>query len=179
MRRAALFTLLLVPLWAQAHADRSIPIGDDGHLYELPAEFGEGRLGVTFYPHHGKPAIGGVMLAVGKNQTELPGCLTRLLKTTAMADIQASASWNHDEASSPYYLKVAFPQPGVSAGTAFQNGYVLLFNLRSARLIRMTRAVTTARGKVVQYYQIDLSRPCSKDNERVAGNWQKIGSGAP
>ena len=176
---SGLAAMLFMALPAHAHKDRIIPIGPQGELYELPAEFGVGRLHVSFHTNAGKPAISGVMLALGQNQTELPGCLARLLKTSAASDITASASWYHNETQLPYYLQLDFPNPGVIPGTPYHSGYLLLFNLRTASLMRMSRAAAGARGKTVKYVDIDLSKPCARDNERVVGGRHRAAAGAP
>ena len=101
---------------SSAHQDRVITIDDDGGLLGLPIEYGPAKLQIAFSTastqHGWAPPISSVVLSLGKNRTELPDCLTRILNSKSLTDVAISASWYHSEEHLPYYLNVMFLDPG-------------------------------------------------------------------
>ena len=162
MRFAASLFAISAVLFADtcsAHQDRVISIERDGTLAGIPAEFGPGKLEVTFATSpQGEKRIGTLVLQLGKNRTEIPRCVTDLINTQRRSDIRAAASWYHAELKElPYYLVVTFYDSRPISST-LRPGYRLLFNLHTAELFRMDAMTVHADGG--QDVPVDLNDLC-------------------
>ena len=78
-----------------------------------------------------------------------------------MFSVRALASWYHEEKVLPYYLSVQLTDPGHNKESSYNSGYSLLFNLRTARLIKMEVQIASDGGNAVQFVPVDLSERCS------------------
>ncbi len=145
-----------------AHQDRIIHIANDGSLSEIPKQFGPANLQVTFSPSPTDgPTVSSFELTLGTHKTKLPVCVTGLLTTVRLSDIQATASWYHEPALLPYYLNLTFFDPGYKKGETYNSGFTLLFNLNTARLIQMEALIVRNNGKSIQSVPVDLMSRCS------------------
>lgn len=160
-RVLAVFTLAVCSV-CYAHQDRIVQIRGDGSLTAIPAEFGPSALHVTFSPTSaGGPPVSSIELALGKQKTRLPTCVTAVINTVRIDDIKASASWYHDETALPYYLNVEFLDPGYNAKASSNPGYSLLFNLRTSRLMEMKVLIVLDQGKRHRVLPLDIAAMCS------------------
>ena len=162
MLRSLLLAALLSGGICRAHQDKIIAIGADGTLVGLPSEFTPARLQIAFVPpgSERRAPISWIQLTLGKQSTRLPFCLTALLKTEVLSDVEASASWYHDERSLPYYLNLKFYDPGRRGEPDFDSGFSLLFNLRTARLMQMNVNVARKQRNQAQMLPLDLAALC-------------------
>jgi hypothetical protein len=131
---AGLLTILLTTSAAYAHKDRILTLNPDGSIPEIPASFGRAYLMVSELGTD-QPII---QFKVGKQQSTLPACVSRLIRSKSQKDIRLSGSWYHDEGILPYYANIQFNDPG-SSPTAYENSvYRILYNLHNAKLIKLT-----------------------------------------
>jgi hypothetical protein len=141
-----------------AHRDIRVTVEDDGTLVGIPPDYGPAALHVAFASSTGGPRIATVVLDLGRNHTRLPACVTGLLRTSAMNDIRASASWYHDESIVPYYLNLEFFDPGYNASAWANAGHSLLFDLHTGKLLQMQALIV--QGKSLQHGAVDLAARC-------------------
>jgi hypothetical protein len=166
--------LLLASGTCFAHKDRIVDIESDGTLSAIPVAFGPAALRIAFSDAgSGSPPVSSVELTLGARKISLPGCVTALLQTARPEDVRALASWYHDEKSFPYYLSVTFFDPGYHPQSGYNSGYSLLFNLRTARLIRMEVLIARNKGKALQSVPVDLAERCPRQElERFKDAWR-------
>src|SRR5262245_7167409 len=137
-----------------AHRDRRLTVTDDGAIVGIPSQYGAAALHVAFESSTGDPKVSAVVLDLGRNHTRLPDCVTRLLTTRNMGDIEALASWYHDESIVPYYLALEFFGPGYSPSRWANSGHELLFDLRTGRLLQMKAMI--GEDQRLQFAPVDL-----------------------
>jgi hypothetical protein len=172
--QAFFLVLLLASSACFAHKDRIVDIESDGTLSAIPEAFGPAALRITFSEaNSGRPPVSSVELTLGARKTSLPACVTALLQTARPEDVRAMGSWYHDEKSLPYYLSVQFFDPGYRRQSDYHSGYSLLFNLRTARLMRMEVLIARNSGKALQSVPVDLAARCSpQELERFQDAWR-------
>jgi hypothetical protein len=112
-----------------------LSVQPDGLIPEIPASFGRVSLKIKGLGS----AAPMVQFRVGKHLTDLPSCVTRVIRTKSQSDIRVAGSWYHDEKTIPYYVNVEFYDPGYVRGRLSNSNYSFLFNLRTAQLISITR----------------------------------------
>src|SRR6185312_11112122 len=154
---SALFIVgLLLAGPALSHEDRILPIRADGTIANIPAKFGPAKLQVSFSgPASGDAPISAIVLSLGSHQTRLPLCVTGLLLSQNMRQVRATGSWYHNGAVLPYYLDVTFFDPGQDPTDWSASGYSLLFNLRNAKLLKMSVRIRRDNGHSVQQVPVD------------------------
>lgn len=156
---------VLVSSVCSAHQDRSITVKADGSLEGFPSEYGPANLHVEFAleERSALPIASSITLNLGKNRVSFPGCLTGLLQIRSISQIFATASWYHDEGLLPYYLKFDFVDPGYdeSRWPPNQGYYSLLFNLRTAKLMRIEVNIVRDSGRSMQSVPVDLAQLCN------------------
>ena len=174
LRTLMLSTLLAAASASHGHQDRIVELKTDGTLSAIPAAFGPAALRITFsQAKNGEPPVSSVELTLGARRIALPICVTGLLHAVRIQDVQASASWYHDEKSLPYYLSVQFFDPGYDRKASFNPGYSLLFNLRTARLMQMEVLIVRDKGKAMQSVPVDLAARCSpQELEKFRDAWR-------
>jgi hypothetical protein len=147
---------------AFGHQDRVVRIQADGTLDGLATAYAPARLRLGFASVDGEPHVSALALELHGRRTELPMCVLGLLNSERLADVQASASWEHDEAILPPYLSLRFLDPGQDAKATATSAFTLLFDLRSAKLIEMqVEIVRTAHQRTVtQIVPVDLQARC-------------------
>jgi hypothetical protein len=160
--------LLLSTQVSRAHQDAVIGLEDDGTLLGIPAEFGPGKLEVSFASpsnHDGwHPPVSSVVLTLGKHRVLLPKCATAFLNSQSLKDVYVSASWHHSQSLLPYYLNVVFFDPGYGVREETP-GFRLLFNLRTAKLMRMQVMLLEHAGTVGRDLPLDLKEMCRDSDE--------------
>lgn len=130
--RTILFLLAFFTGAAEAHRDRLLHIEADGSIQDIPVLFGPVRLIVEGLGSE-NPLI---QLKIGTNQTTLPACVARLVRTRNVAGIRVTGSWYHDETGSlPYYLNIRFFSPHYDTQRSDDSSQEFLFNLHNAKLI--------------------------------------------
>ena len=163
MRLVLVMILVLMSPPVAAHKDRVIAISDDGALVGIPDEFGPAQLLISFStPGDNNYAVSHVELRLGKSMTDLPRCLTALLKTLTLDDVRATASWYHDTTHLPEYLNVKFFDPGYDKSRWANPGYSLLFNLRTAEMISFEILIVRDGGKSIQQLPVDTDELCTR-----------------
>lgn len=173
-RHLSFFLGLLVGLFVFAdncfaHADRILGVAPDGTITGLPSEFLPAHLRVDFESAGGRYGISTVRLLLGRHQTTLPACITKLLRTQSMDGVRVAASWYHETTSLPYYIHLNFYDPPYDKIRTFdfQPGYTLLFNLRTAELMGFNQIVVNDRDRSVVAPSIDIEAICSPDEIRA------------
>jgi hypothetical protein len=164
--------LALVSFACIAHQDALLKVQADGRIDGLPPEYNPASLRIAFSQNDepGWPPISGLALNLGGRSVVVPQCVTRLVLTRSMKDIQVVASWYHNTSVSPPYIEVALFDPG-HEDLPTRPGYRLAFNLSTAKLFRMD--VAFLRGKSDIYNApVDVSQLCPdsdvlKFSERV------------
>jgi hypothetical protein len=145
---------------ASAHRDRILHVEADGSIPDIPASFGEARLILEGLGSN-KPLI---QLRIGANQTTLPPCVARMIRTTRAADIQVTGSWVHDEkASLPDYLNIQFFDPGHDSKRSYNASHQFLFNLHNARLIDAKAFEANLAGNGGRFRALKLPAGCELD----------------
>jgi hypothetical protein len=157
---AITLALALAPSSAFAHEDRAIQIRPDGTLDGLAPAYAPARLRLAFAPVDGEPRVSALALELHGRRVELPMCVLGLLNTERAADVQASASWEHDETILPPYLSLRFLDPGQDPKAAATSAFSLLFDLRSAKLIEMQVEIVHAARHRTQSVPVDLQARC-------------------
>lgn len=181
-RHLSFFLGLLVGLFVFAdncfaHADRILGVEPDGTITSLPSEFLPARLRVDFESASDKPAISSLRLLLGRHETTLPTCITKLLRTPSMDGVQVAASWYHETTSLPYYIHLDFYDPPYNnfydppydktRNFEFKPGYTLLFNLRTGELMWFHQIVVNDRDRSAVESSIDIEAICSPDEIRA------------
>ncbi len=176
-RYILVLTVVFFGQTGSAHQDRVITIDRDGSLVGLPVEYGSAKLQVSFATASNQagwtPPISSVVLSLGKNRTQLPECLTRVLNSKSLNDIAISASWYHSEERLPYYLNVMFLDPGYTVRDEAP-GFRLLFNLRTAKLMRLEVMLLEHGGTIGRDLPLDVGELCEGSGdlaEIVDGMW--------
>lgn len=155
---ALLLTLALFGGSAEAHKDRILNVEADGSIRDVPAQFGPVRL-IAQGLGSAKPSV---QLRIGAHQATLPECVAQTIRSAKMADIQVTASWYHDEKSGlPFYLKIAFRDPGADSSRDYHSSHEFLFNLRNADLIDATRVEAGQSGNGAQFRPLTLPAGCA------------------
>ena len=165
--RLALASLALCGSACFAHQDTVLTLAPDGTLAGLPAAHAPARLKLGFASVQGAQHVAALALELRGARIELPMCVLGLLNTERVGDMQASASWYHDEAVVSHYISLKFFDPGDAPAASSKGGFSLLFDLRSARLIEMTVDVVHARERRVQSIPVDLRARCGEDEARA------------
>jgi hypothetical protein len=142
---------------AEAHKDRVLHIEADGSIPDVPAAFGPARLIVEGLDSV-KPLI---QLRIGANQSTLPDCVARTIRTANAAEIQVSGSWNHDEKGPlPYYLNIRFFDPGYDPKRRYNSSHEFLFNLHNAKIIHAEEFEANQSGNGGQSRTLKLPMGC-------------------
>jgi len=147
---------------AVAHQDRVLQIRPDGTLDGLAPPYAPARLRLSFATVEGEPRISALALDLHGRRVEVPMCVLGLLNSERVAEVQASASWEHDETIVPPYLSLRFADPGQDPKADASSGYTLLFDLRSAKLIEMQIEVVHAARHRTQTVPVDLQARCGE-----------------
>jgi len=145
----------------EAHQDRGLTVTDNGTILELPAEFGPASVKIEFAQ---SPPIASITLRLGKNIVKVPKCATGFLTSRSMKDVAVAASWYHEESVIPYYLSMHFFDPAHNSNGWSNPYYLLIFNLRTARLLSMDAHVVMDEGKTFQDLPLDLAFSCSAED---------------
>jgi hypothetical protein len=146
------------------HVDARILLHGDGRLEGLPAEFGPASMKVEFAKRGSDVnAIESVTLTLGSSTVRLPPCLVGHVYTTKLDDIVVSASWYHMETRVPHYLMVRFLDPGHQGPKLERSGYSFLFDLRSAKVMRMEVVIVREGGKSRQAVPVDMNALCGAE----------------
>jgi hypothetical protein len=153
-------TLVILALLAGpagAHRDRILHIEADGSIQDIPAAFGPARL-VLKGLGSDEPLV---QLRIRENQTTLPSCVTRMIRTTDVAEIRVTGSWYHDEKKSlPYYLGIQFFDPGYDPKRNCNSSHEFLFNLHNAKLIHARTFEANQSGNGGQSRALELPADC-------------------
>lgn len=157
-----LFLLFFTSGVANAHQDRILSVQPDGLIPEIPAFFGRASLNIKGLGS----AAPMVQFRTGKYLTDLPSCVTRLIRTKSRSDIRITGSWYHDEKTVPYYVNVKFYDPGYDSGSWGKSNYSFLFNLRTAQLISITRFEADRSGNGGTDTPIELPKGCQVSSSR-------------
>jgi hypothetical protein len=145
-----------------AHKDMTILLKEDGSLERLPKEFGSASLQVEFSANKNSSSpIDSVTLNLGNNHNRFPKCITKMLPTKRLSDIQIMGSWYHDETDLPYYLNLKFYDPD------HKQAYELLFNLHNAKLMQIERSITVKDG--IDFLAVDIINKCSSEELKGFG----------
>jgi hypothetical protein len=163
---AALLALSILGGASHAHSDRVLAMHGSGQLSGLPEEFGPAELRVAFASDGGGPKITSMQLRLGKARTLIPPCVCGILQSSSYADIRVKGSWYHEESGLPYYLHVDFADPDARAEARWKPGFSMLFNLRTAKLIRMDIQVLRENGNAVQFVPVDVRGLCPEEEVR-------------
>lgn len=161
----AFICLLLISENCFSHKDRIITLSKDGHLEGLASEYSPASLHIQFAPRNTDSAasIESISLDLGKNHVSIPICVTGLLHFQNVNQISIWASWYHDENLLPYYLGVDFYNPGYKGNHRANSGFMLMFNLRTAKLMQMKAMIVLNNGKVMQDIPVDIKDLCMPD----------------
>jgi len=155
--RSLLLISALVVGTAYAHQDRILTILPDGSIPEIPA-----HLGPVFLEISGLgTAAPTVRFRSRTHRTNLPACATRLINTRQLKDVFITGSWYHDESRLPYYVSVKFYDPGYVKSRPYNSSFNVLFNLRTAQIIKIQRFVATPSGDGGQFQEVDLPKGCA------------------
>jgi hypothetical protein len=156
------FLLFFTAGAANAHKDRILSVKPDGLIPEIPASFGRVSLNIKGLGS----AAPMVQFRVGKYLTDLPSCVTRVIRTKSQSDIRITGSWHHDEEIVPYYVNVEFYDPGYDRGRLSNSNYSFLFNLRTAQLISITRFEANRSGNGGTNTTIELPKGCQVSSSK-------------
>jgi len=150
-----------------AHKDRIITLRDDGYLEGLPSEYNPAILRIQFAPQNTDSAsVTSISLDLGTNHVNIPLCVTGLLHSKRMNEIKLSSSWYHDESLFPHSLSVRFFDPGYKSNRWANNGFLLMFNLHTAKLIRMEVMIVHDNGKSMQSIPVDITDRCTHEERK-------------
>lgn len=152
-----LLAILLLSSPAYAHRDRILTLRDDGSIAEIPASLGP----VFFRFEHLDENDPKIEFQVAEQRTTLPACLTRFVRSRELSDTKLTGSWYHDESNLPYYVNIKFIDPGQDPQQLSLSGYNLLFNLRNAQLIKVSRFDSDGAGGGM-YTALLLDENCKK-----------------
>lgn len=163
-RLCAVFALLAMfagPV--QAHQDRLLPVQADGAIPDIPPQFGKATLTVEGLGSD-RPLV---RLTIGANQTTLPLCAARLIRSRSPGDIKVTGSWYHDlrPGGLPYYLSMTFFDPGYDPKRKFNSSRSFLFNLNDAKLIRVKRFEAAPSDDGGQFGKADLPPDCMLNSD--------------
>jgi hypothetical protein len=161
MNRAALVLLLswLVVGAAEAHKDRILSVQSDGVIPELPAAYSATRLHIAFSSTEGGSLSGLRFISSGR-ENSLQQCLLRLVSASSAHRLSLYGSWYHSESILPHYLSVEFQDTAAESRLPEPPGVRLLFSLRDASLLSVTRVVPVPHEAAVLHKQIKLSNGC-------------------
>jgi hypothetical protein len=155
--RPLLLSLVLVATVASAHQDRILTLSPDGSIPEIPAPLGPVSLEIS--------GLGGrapiVVFRSGKHANTLPPCVTQLIPSTKASQVEVTGSWYHEESILPYYVGVAFHEPGYVAARSYNSSLYVLFNLRTTEVIRIHRFEAERSGNGGRYLEVDLPADCN------------------
>jgi hypothetical protein len=122
--------LLLGTSEAWGHQDTIFPIGGDGSIRGVPQQFQPASLVVRLQPGAETPEV---TLTLSGHSIRFPDCLSRHFLS---GKLSAHGSWYHSGSRLPPYLVLQM----TPADTESSRGLRLIFDLRSAKLIRNTRS---------------------------------------
>jgi hypothetical protein len=161
---ALLLSLSFFAPIAFAHKDTNFPILPDGMLQNLPKEYGKARIVVGAWQKVDEQSSK-VKLVIGKKQVELPPCIATHVLESSKDRIQARGSWYHNSFTLPPYLVIELPNKS-SPQNSYFDGYSLMFNLKSAKLIEIKKMTALDGGTGVKEQNIKISELCTKDEVR-------------
>ena len=147
-----------------AHTDVSLAIAPNGDVSGLPEEYGTFNLLVDFSQSN-DPSIQSIVLAHGASEAILPSCITGLVQSNSMDDVELSASWYHDETTLPYYINLSLYDPNLDPSATQYPGYTLLFNLRTGKLMSMTLTRVVSKT-VTQDVPVNVGVRCTPEELR-------------
>ena len=149
-----------------AHQERILKLEDSGAIADIPAEYGPGKFMVVFQ----NKAVSSAQLTLGGKSTKIPSCILRLLKSGSANNIQITASWYHEETNLPFYLNIDFLDADQNLISNYKNSYSLFFNLRTSKLIDLTRNLAVNNGNSLQRMEINIDTICiQSEARRVTG----------
>lgn len=146
---------------AFAHKDTNFPLLPDGKLQNFPKEFGEARILVDSWQKKDGQASK-VKLVIGKKQVELPPCIAARVNESSIDRMQVRGSWYHNDFLLPPYLVIELPNKS-SPKESYSDGYSLMFNLKSAKLIEIKKMIALGGGTGVKEQVIKISEMCNRD----------------
>ena len=124
--------LLWVSFSSFAHADARLKVDEHGIVSRIPAEFGEVKLNIQGLGTKKKA----LTFSVNEQHTQVPECVTNLIRTNSMQGVELGGSWYHDTRILPYYVFVRFYAPAQVQAQNVQNPDLsLMFDLRSSQLL--------------------------------------------
>jgi hypothetical protein len=126
-----------------AHQDTIIRLENDGSLIGLPSEYNPAKMMVRF-PEFAVASLSvlAVDLQIGDNRISLPSCVTEIVRARGLDDIGITASWYHHEDILPHYMRVIFTDPDDTRTLWDRKGLRLLFNLHTAKLLKIPYVVS-------------------------------------
>lgn len=144
-----------------AHQDRVLEIGPNGRIEGLPPEYSPSFVRIAFSPkgEHTYP-IRSMEVSIGGKATTVPSCITYILGSRDLKDVTALASWYHEEQYIPYYFALYFHDPGYKEDSWPRQGFQLLFNLRTAKLMSASAVLVRQYGLYEQALDLDLRDLC-------------------
>jgi hypothetical protein len=158
MRKALIFLLVSLPApeLVLAHEDTPLTLRPNGTVAGLPA-----KLGPVILRVHGlgsEPSIG---FQAGSYKNVLPSCLSKLIRSVSIKDVQLSGSWYHKESDGlPYYLLAEFLDPPRSSSTAPRSSFNIMFSLRTAGIIYLNKFIASPYGTGGHSEAVYLPKDC-------------------
>ena len=151
IRRVSACLLVCACSAVSAHKDRIIERETDGKLVGLPNQYEPAFL--TLRPK--------AILRIGKNAVTIPQCLVEAL-SLRQSNLRFTSSWYHDLSILPPYLNIEVIQSESDNG--FYNGYGLLFNLDTLKLLQIHRVITAGESQTKK--EVSLEAICNNEQLR-------------
>jgi hypothetical protein len=137
VRRGAIASTLVILCFfgiAQADEEAGLSLRSDGVITELPKEYQPAHLSLD---RSWLGNVRGAVLSLRGGEYVFPECVVRLFQKNPR--IVLTGSWFHDESLLPYYISMNLQRAGAGE---IPDGFRLLFNLRTAELLRLDEVVT-------------------------------------
>lgn len=160
MRMCLLLLACLMARPAAAHQDMIFPIDADGAVGRdrIPVKYGPVFLDARFSDDKFNP-VSAVTLRFQDREVRLPRCITAVLRSRSIADVEAGGSWYHVGGTLPPYLGLTFFDAGDARHDWLSPGFSLLFDLRDGTLLKFE--VLIPRGdNAAQRLPIDIAEQC-------------------
>ena len=160
LRVAVVVTLALLPCFA--HEDQPLTIKPDGTLVGLPKTFQPCSINIQFNSAKSdEPPIASFTITLSGHMIRIPKGLLSLIRSQSIEALSASASWYHEEALSPHYLRLEFLDPGFIKGE-WNSGIVIEFNLHSGKVFAISRMVHNKAERSLNQFAIRPSQYCAE-----------------
>jgi hypothetical protein len=148
---------------ARAHSDEYLSLHADGAI-ELPEEYQPAHFSID-RASSGK--VRGAVLSLRGGEYTFPECVVRLIQKNPR--IVLTGSWYHDESLLPYYISMTLQR--VERGE-YQDGFHLLFNLRTAELLKLDEVVTERLPRETTERDVPaFERVCR--GKKIADGWKR------